>query len=96
MQIEYDNIKNESNMRKHGGISLADAALLDWDAALEWVDSRDDYGEERTVAYAPIGERLYCAVYVDRGDVRRMISLRKANAREVEKYEEAQAGQADA
>lgn len=95
MEIEYDATKDQSNMRKHG-VSLADATSLDWDSALEAVDSRNDYGEERMIAYAPIGERLYCAVYVDRGDVRRVISFRKANAREVERYEEAQAGQADA
>lgn len=47
---------------------------------------RHDYGEPRMVALAPIGERLYCVVYVDRGDNRRVISLRKANYREVIEY----------
>ena len=38
------------------------------------------------IALAPIDERLYCAVYVDREDDRRIISLRKANYREVTQY----------
>lgn len=44
------------------------------------------YGETRMIALAPIRERLYCAVYVDREDNRRIISLRKANYREVIQY----------
>jgi len=33
-----------------------------------------------------IGMRLYFVVFVDRGDIRRIVSLRKANPREYEKY----------
>jgi uncharacterized DUF497 family protein len=49
---------------------------------------RHDYGEPRMIALVPIGERLYCAVYVDREDNRRIISLRKANQREFDYYEQ--------
>ena len=38
------------------------------------------------IALCAIGERLYCVVYVDREDVRRIIGLRKANYREVMDY----------
>jgi len=38
------------------------------------------------IGYAPIGERVFCVVFTDRGDQRRIISLRKANAREVKRY----------
>ncbi|MBF0429416.1 MAG: BrnT family toxin [Magnetococcales bacterium] len=48
-----------------------------------------NYGEERMIGYAPIDRRLYCVVFVDRGEVRRVISLRKANSREVRVYETA-------
>lgn len=60
---------------------------MDWDTALERLDARDDYGEDRYQALGFIGDRLYCAVYVDREDGRRMISLRKANNREYKEYE---------
>ena len=66
---------------------LADAKYLDWDEALNWVDDRKDYGEVRYVALVPMRQRLYYVVYVDLRLVRRIISLRKANNREVDIYE---------
>ncbi|MDP1996658.1 MAG: BrnT family toxin [Gallionella sp.] len=41
----------------------------------------------RKIALCAIGARLYCVVYVDREDARRVISLRKANQREFDDYE---------
>ena len=74
--------------------SLADAdgratlAELDWEAALVWVDDRFDYAELRMIALAPKTETLYYVAFVDRGDARRIISLRRANRREVKHYVE--------
>lgn len=87
MDVAFDPDKDSENKRKHG-ISLSEAAFMDWDGALVWQDNRKDYGEIRIVALAPIGERLHCAVYVDREGVRRIISLRKANQREFDHYEQ--------
>ena len=89
MNITYDPNKDVSNQAKHG-VSLAEAANIDWFTALEKLDHREDYGEDRYIAFAPIENRLYCVVYVDREDGRRIISLRKANSREVKDYVEAQ------
>ena len=47
------------------------------------LDRRQDYGEVRVIGFAYVGLRLFCVVFTDRGDERRVISLRKANAREV-------------
>jgi len=47
-----------------------------------WQDTRRDYREARMIALCAIGERLYCVVYVDHNDARRVISLRKANNKE--------------
>ena len=85
MYIEFDPTKDVSNQLKHG-VSLAMAAELDWDAAWVWVDERFDYNEMRMIALAPKTEILYCVAFVDRGDVRRIISLRRANRREVKHY----------
>ncbi len=87
MEVIYDEGKDAINLKKHG-VSLTDALLIDWNAALMWQDTRHDYGEARIVALAPIGERLYCVVYVNRGKKRRIISLRKANQREFDFYEQ--------
>jgi uncharacterized DUF497 family protein len=62
------------------------AAELDWDAALVWVDERFDYAEMRMVALAPRVDTLYYVAFVDRGAARRVISLRRANRREVKHY----------
>lgn len=60
---------------------------LEWSMLLAKPDLRRDYGETRFIGYAPAGDRLYCVVFTDRDDERRIISLRKANAREVKLYE---------
>lgn len=67
---------------------MAEAAALEWDTALAWPDQRRDYGEPRTCALALLKSRLYFTAFVDRDGERRIISLRKANAREVERYAE--------
>ena len=85
MQFDFDPGKDATNLSKHG-VSLADAAELSWDAALVWIDDRADYGEVRMVALAPIGDMLFFVAFVDREPVRRIISLRRANRREVTHY----------
>ena len=85
MFIEFDPAKDAANQDKHG-ISLAMASELDWDQALVWVDDRHEYGELRMIALAPDTGVLYYVAFVDRADARRIISLRKANRREVKHY----------
>ena len=87
MQIEFDPVKDAGNRAKHG-VSLTLAAELDWDAALVWVDDRFAYAEFRMIALAPTTGILYYVAFVDRASVRRIISLRRANRREVEHYVE--------
>ena len=67
-------------------MSLSLALELDWEAALLWIDDRREYGETRILALAPLTAILYYVAFVDRGDVRRVISLRRANRREVRRY----------
>jgi uncharacterized DUF497 family protein len=87
MRIEFDPAKDSTNQPKHGA-SLSVAIELDWEAALVWVDERFEYGETRMIALAPKDNILYCVAFVDRGEVRRIISLRRANRREVKHYVE--------
>ena len=87
MQIEFDPAKDAANQIKHG-LSLAMANELDWKAALVWIDARFEYNEMRMAALAPKTETLYCVAFVDRSGVRRIISLRRANRREVKHYVE--------
>lgn len=86
MQFAFDPAKDALNRAKHG-VSLSAAARLDWNRVLAKLDTRTDYGEPRQIGYGPIGRRLYCVVFVDRGDTLRIMSLRKANNREIGRYE---------
>jgi uncharacterized protein len=85
MRVVFDPRKDESNFAKHG-VSLALAAELDWDDALVWVDDRREYGEMRMIALVPKSTILYYVAFIDRSAVRRVISLRRANRREVRHY----------
>jgi uncharacterized protein len=86
VKFAFDPAKDAINRSKHG-LSLREAARLDWNRVLAKLDIRTDYGEPRQIGYGPIGRRLYCVVFVDRGDTLRIISLRKANNREIDRYE---------
>ncbi len=87
MRIEFDPAKDAINQAKHG-LSLSMAGELDWEAALAWVDERFEYGETRIIALAPKTEILYYVAFVDRGNARRIISLRRDYRREVKHYVE--------
>ena len=86
-KIEFDPDKDEANRLKHG-VPLAAAERIDLDRAVRFEDRRFDYGETRFIAYAPIEGRLHCVWYTLRGDVVRVIGLRKANQRERRRYEQ--------
>jgi hypothetical protein len=85
MEITFDKDKDTANIAKHG-VSLILAADLEWDSAMTWPDARRDYGEARMIGLALSGTRLYCVIFTERGNARRVISLRKANEREVRRY----------
>ena len=87
MQIDFDPKKDLANRANHG-VSLAIAASLDWDAALVWVDDRFEYDELRIIALAPETNTLYCVAFVDRTEVRRIVSVRRATRKEVVYYVE--------
>lgn len=78
--MEWDPAKNESNLAKHG-VSFEAIERFDWGDALTREDARNEYGERRFVSMGRIDGRLYVAVWTMRKE-RRLISLRKANARE--------------
>jgi uncharacterized DUF497 family protein len=87
MLVEFDPAKDLANQTKHG-VSLSVAGELNWEAALVWIDDRFEYRETRMIALAPKTEILYYVAFVDRGEARRVISLRRANRREVKHYVE--------
>ena len=85
MRFLFDPDKDKLNFSNHG-LSLEFAEKLAWDEAYVWVDPRFAYDELRMIGLAPHGNTLYYVAFVDRGEVRRIISLRLAERREVKKY----------
>ena len=90
MIYEWDDLKRQANMAKHG-IDFSLAEDFDWKTAYIEQDSRSEYGEARFVAFGWIDNRLYVLVFTRRGHVLRIIGLRKANQREVGRYEKTKA-----
>lgn len=87
MNYEFDQTKNESNLDKHG-LLLSDAEDFEWGASIVREDTRKQYPEPRFQATGYIGERLHVMVFCFRADAVRVISLRKANPKEVKSYAE--------
>ena len=85
MKIEFDPAKDAKNLAKHG-VSLALAESLEWDLIVSREDDREQYGEIRMAGYAPIGSMVYAVVYVETDEAYRIVSLRKAEPREVRYY----------
>lgn len=85
MKIEFDPNKNEKNIDERE-ISFELAVDFEIDTALIKVDSRHEYQEIRFNALGLIGNRVFHLTYTLRGDIFRVISLRKANKREVKEY----------
>lgn len=83
MRYDWDPEKAVSNLAKHG-VAFETALRLDWTRD---VSSEQRVGRERRVkALVPLESRIHVCVYTQRGAVRRVISLRKANRREVATY----------
>jgi uncharacterized DUF497 family protein len=85
MAFEWDELKRESNLAKHGVDFRRMPALFDGDT-VEIIDTRENYGETRIICFGEIEGRVYVVSYTWRGGNRRIISARKANGREQREY----------
>ena len=86
MQFSCDPNKSRANYFKHG-IVLEFAQHLEWANKMVWLDVRHNYNEDRMHGLVPLEGRVYAVVYVMRAESTRMISLLKANNREIKQYE---------
>lgn len=86
MQFEFSADRQAANISKHG-IDLKDAAYIFLDACrLDIEDTRTDYGETRRLTVGLVQDRVWVVVYTLRADAIRLISARKANEREQNRY----------
>ena len=82
---EWDEAKRISNTGLHG-VDFQSTDDLDWESARYMPDLRRNYAEGRILADALIGNRLPAMVFTIRKSGLRIISLRKANNREIDRY----------
>jgi uncharacterized DUF497 family protein len=85
MLLEFDLDKNAKNIRERG-IGFERFADLNPETAIIVEDTRRDYGERRARVWGIIDQRLHVAIVTARGERVRVISLRRANAREERVY----------
>jgi uncharacterized protein len=87
MKFEFDPAKDEANRFKHG-LRLSFAERVFASSSLVVVAShRPIDGEDRFKAIAYINGKFYTAVHVWRGEVVRLISVRRSNAGERRDYD---------
>ncbi|MEM8502336.1 MAG: BrnT family toxin [Cyanobacteria bacterium P01_D01_bin.1] len=85
--FEWDELKNEVNIAKHG-FDFADAYLIFRTPMVVEADTRFDYGEDRYVGIGLLEGRIVVIVYTEVDEqVVRVISLRKALSHERRRYE---------
>ena len=85
MRIVFDPIKRQATLDERG-LDMADAGKVFATEKLTIIDNQKDYGETRHITVGYIDGRMVLAVWTQRGDARRIISLRKANEREQKAY----------
>lgn len=81
MEITYDSAKNDRNIRERG-LSFERVAEVDFNTALMFPDTRKEYGETRYIALCYLDGRLHTETQTGI----RIISFRKANAREATRH----------
>ncbi|MHB1014354.1 MAG: BrnT family toxin [Desulfurivibrionaceae bacterium] len=85
MKLDFDPAKSEKNARERGlPFELATEIFTSVNVTFE--DNRADYGETRFITVGFIAGRMAVVVWTPRGTVSRIISMRYANGREIEKY----------
>lgn len=84
--VDFDPEKDRRNRAKHGlALALGGRVIADpW--LVEVPDRSADYGEVRWLGIGMVDGNIYAAVYTDRLNHVRMISLRPATRSEVDTY----------
>ncbi|QKY07936.1 BrnT family toxin [Janthinobacterium lividum] len=87
MRITFDAVKREKTPRERG-LDFALARIVFDGLTITLPDQRQDYGEPRFITAGWLDERLVVLVWTPRGRARRIISMRKENEREIDKYKQ--------
>ena len=85
MNFEWDEKKRLKNVKKHG-IDFVDAEQVFQGFIMTVEDDRFEYGEIRYSTLGHLREWVVKVIHTPRGDTTRIISIRRANARERESF----------
>lgn len=85
MEIEFDPAKSNATLQIRG-LDMARASDVFAGVTLTVEDNRKDYGEPRYITTGFLANRMVILAWTQRGKVRRIISMRKANEREQAVY----------
>lgn len=85
MRITFDSVKRERTLAERG-LDFVRAVEVFEGVCVTCDDNRQEYGEQRRVPVGYLDERLVVLVWTQRGSVRRIISMRKANEREIARF----------
>ncbi|MFI4948951.1 MAG: BrnT family toxin [Alphaproteobacteria bacterium] len=84
--FEWDEEKAARNLIEHG-VSFEQAALACLDPfAVEWIDERQNYGEERIGLLGLYRREVLFVAYTERGENIRIITARRAERIEQDRY----------
>ena len=84
--FEWDEVKAAGNLVEHK-VSFEQAAIACCDPfAVEWIDEREDYGEVRFSLLGLYEQVVLYVAYTERGDNVRIISARRAERYEQDRY----------
>ncbi len=86
MLIDFDPVKSARNNSERQ-LPFEKAAEFEWSSAVIWQDTRKPYPETRMLGLGYIGKRLHVICFVPTDDGIRVISLRKANKKEMKRHE---------
>jgi len=87
-EFQWDPDKAACNEAAHGVTFEAAKGVFKDPFAIEWLDDREDYGEERYVVIGMADDRLLYVAYTLRGETIRIISARGADPHERRQYHE--------
>jgi uncharacterized protein len=86
--FEWDKAKAAANHAKHGVTFEQAREAFNDPFAIDFVDDREDYGEDRLILFGMVENRLLVVAHILRGDKVRIISAREAEPHERRKYHE--------
>jgi hypothetical protein len=86
--FQWDDAKAARNYAKHGVRFEAARAVFNDPFAIEEMDGRENYGEERFITIGMADGRLLAVAYTLRGETIRIITARGAEPYEQREYHE--------